>query len=116
MNVYSDTLTYRDLIDAAPAGVTVPVLEPMPRPRTRRFGYVVGLSGSSPYASQLRTENGTHKAATWDEHGIWMSRLFDIDPEAIIATYKGRDDFLNQTQKAFDGWKERQGAKAPWLS
>lgn len=39
--------------------------------------------------------------ATYDEHGRWMARLFDIDPHARIKSavndFNGRDDFHAQT-------------------
>lgn len=122
MKLYSDTLTPADLYAACPKGVRVAILEVHPRPRKRRNGYDVGLAGTSPYSSQLTGE----KAATWDEHGIWMDRLFDKDPQMIVATYNGRDEFIEQTQEFADHAARRAeiiGAdhyskthSAPWLS
>ena len=76
------------------------------RPRKRAKGWQVYLTGSSPYRSQA-TE---YPAATWDEHGIWMHRLFQLDPNAVIARYDGLDDFMETTKR----WKPFK-TKAPWL-
>lgn len=119
MKIYSDTLTTEDLRDAArEAGVWMAICDPI-TVRLRKRGWIVSLSGASPYRSQMSGE----RAATWDQHGVWMDRLFAKDPDARIATYKGRDDFIAQTQERID-WQERAvkeyGAKrelsAPWLA
>lgn len=119
MRVYSDLLERRDLGEALPPGVWLAVVEPIGRPRKRARGWVVGLSGSSPYRSQLTGE----KAATWDEHGVWMNELFRRDPQAVIGCYDGRDAFLEETASVAEGMaryagvvgKTRRGYAAPWL-
>jgi len=115
MKIYSDTLTTADLYDAAKGVCGIWVCDTITRPKKRRNGWNVSLSGSSPYMSQM---GDYHKAATWDEHGIWMDRLFDLDPHAIIATYDGRDDFIEQTQEAAERngqYAGRRDMTAPWL-
>lgn len=93
MKIHSDKLTKSDLYEcAAGSGAWIDEMsEGRSRSRVRRFE--VYLNGSSRYAAQ---HGG--KAATWDEWGIWIDRLFDIDPQAIIGPYDGRDDFIEQTQ------------------
>lgn len=130
MKVYSDTLTTADLYDAARGVCDVWVCDVITRPKKRRNGWTVSLSGSSPYRSQVA---GGHRAATWTEHGVWMDRLFDKDPHMVIATYDGRDDFIEQTQEAVN-WvtqaatlsyyqdnprelaKQQKRYSAPWLT
>ena len=116
MKLHSDVLTRTDLIEALdlPA-VTAEIAEC--GSRKRRRGFTVYLSGTSPFASQ---RSGAGKAATWDQHGRWMARLFDIDPDAIIAIYNGRDAFYAETaarlseEIKYHG-KVRPGFTAPWL-
>lgn len=31
-------------------------------------------------------------AATYDEWGYWLDRLFELDPGAILGQYESRDD------------------------
>lgn len=126
MKVYSDTLTQADLREALPKGVTLAVLEIISNTRKRRNGWIVSLSGSSPYRSQM--SEGGHRAATWDEHGLWMAELYRRDPNAVIGWYKTLDDFLTQTRQERDRVslnfgertaserKYRDSHKAPWLT
>ena len=96
MKVYSDTLTRKDLAEAAhAAGVYLWLCEEMKRTRVRAHGWEVSLSGSSPYRSQMADY---HQAATYDEHGEWMMRLFDLDPDARISWWKDRADFMRGTE------------------
>lgn len=44
---------------------------------------------------------GYLKGATYAEHGVWMARLFEMDPEAIVGPYDGADDFHRQTRYEF---------------
>lgn len=40
-------------------------------------------------------------AATRDEWGYFIAELFDIDPDAIVGTYRGRADFRTRTDGQF---------------
>jgi hypothetical protein len=105
VKVYSDRFTREDMRDAARyAGVGLDTVTPITRPRTRKFGWVVKLTGSST----RHRNSGTHGAATWDsapathdEHGRWMAFLFDIDPEAKIADYDGQAQFHFSTNDKY---------------
>lgn len=44
------------------------------------------------------TTDGIYRALTWVEWGDVICRLFTIDPRAIIGSYDGFDDFMEQTQ------------------
>lgn len=119
MKVYSDTLSYRDLREALPKGVEIAVSEIIQRPRKRQNGWIISLTGSSPYVSQM---SGL-KAATWDEHGLWMAELYRRDPEAVIGHYKTRQQFIDETRDEAERVRRhfpanhhyRKTRQAPWL-
>lgn len=109
MKVYSDKL---DVLDLRAAVVGVPNvfvarIETMERTRLRTHGWKVQLGSST---SRRWRNSGTFGAmtwqdcapATWDEHGAWMARLFDLDPDAIVANYRGRDDFHRSTRYQYE--------------
>ncbi len=113
MKIKSDTISSGDLTDAArAAGVSLAVCD---RIATRRPGWSVSLSGSSPYHSQM---SGA-KAATWDEWGIFIAALFDRDPSATIGIYKTPEQFVSLTTAARDHnarYAKRSDRTAPWLT
>jgi hypothetical protein len=87
--------------------------------RSRAQGFTVHLEylGEKVKGSGRRYTNTGHRgadgagiAATWDEWGIWIDRLFAIDPDAIIGHYQGYGHFVEQTAQ----WRPR-GMEAPWL-
>lgn len=116
MKVWTDVLTSGDLWAACPAGVDVQADAPVSaRLRANRFEHV-----------RLSTEHGNRwpnggqygggraaydsgsvaspRAATYDEHGAWMARLFARDPNAIIdgiVRYDGEADFHRQTNNRY---------------
>jgi NADH:ubiquinone oxidoreductase subunit len=49
-------------------------------------------------------------AATWDEWGILLARLFELDPNMNATYYAGRDDFMDKTRRYVP-----RGMSAPWL-
>lgn len=109
MKVYSDTLTLNDLFEAARQVPNVYVdtpVEIISNPRVRSRGYVVRLGST---VSNRYRNSGTagakvwddSMAASWDDHGHWMARLFDIDPDARIAHYSNANDFHVSTRYAY---------------
>jgi hypothetical protein len=78
-------------------GWYIPIREFTPRGYAR--GYEFFLSGSSPYnaAHQSRQGGEYEKAATWDEWGVVIAILYDIDPDAQIGHYTSRADFIART-------------------
>lgn len=101
MKLYTRTLTMNDLHRALPPGITLldramgakhdPEL--IEGPRSRKF-INVRLASWEPRGKGMnyRLVTGGHGSwsveawnATWDEHGIWMARLFDIDPNLRIT-------------------------------
>ncbi len=113
MKVYSDTLTREDLYASLPSDVYLDAQE-IRRPRTRARGWTVYLEGlGDRHTRNTNSGNygaGSHKAATWDDHGLWMAKLYEIDPMAKIAHYDSRSDFYDSTARY-----QPVGVKAPWL-
>ncbi|AXC36233.1 hypothetical protein SEA_FORK_4 [Microbacterium phage Fork] len=66
--------------------------------RKRRRGLEVRLIGNSPYLNMAKTDN----AATWDEWGVFMARVFDLDSDALIGG-ETLQDFDQRTNYRFDG-------------
>lgn len=96
MRIHSNTLTPSDVYEAVRdlRGVMADVSEH--GSRTRQGALEVRLTGTSPY----RTMNGQDQAATWDEWGVVMARLFEIDPEAVMGK-EDRDGFDYRTGGRF---------------
>jgi hypothetical protein len=122
MKIHSDILTTQDLYRELHApGVDGHVFLECMRvgSRKRAAGFDVGLE----YLGDKVKGDGRHRssrggfgfdrplAATWDEWGCWMDRLFTIDPAAIVGNYNGRDDFYAQTSRYLP-----RGMSAPWLA
>lgn len=112
MKIHTDKLTEADLYASRPSGVAV---EWSPcGSRKRACGFHVTLTYYGP--EKRRPKNSGHagaygdRAATWDEWGIWIARLYEIDPGAVIGCYADRDDFYATTAK----WQPR-GMHAPWV-
>lgn len=118
MKLYSDTLTETDIRDAAKvAGVSVWEMGRIKRPRKRTNAWNLYLYGSSPYRSQATGES----AATWDEHGVFMDALYQRDPNMVIAYYKDRAHFMEETRRFVDSpYNREQPAskrkRGPWLA
>lgn len=87
MRLHTDTLTERDIRQAARfAGVRFLRLEEKGS-KSRVRAFIVHLAGSSP----RRTQGNEDYAATWDEWGMFFGHLFHLDPE-MIARGMGRYD------------------------
>lgn len=123
MIVRSNSITLDDLHAAVrQAGVTyqntysregwyVPVREFTPR--AFAYGYEFFLAGSGKRPS---AHDPSEKAATWVEWGVVIDALFDVDPDAQIGFYRGRQAFIDYTSAE----AERPGCKysradMPWL-
>lgn len=119
MKIHSDTITYLDVRNALQNAVVYADVDRVGS-RKRDHGFNVYLYGSSPYAAQ---HDRTEKAATWDEWGVFLDYLFEIDPQMIAGQYDGRDDFERQTREAVEHNKRyaeivgrpRPNMTAPWL-
>lgn len=114
MKLYSDKLRRQDLYFYLPDGVDADIQE-IPNTRIRARGWIVHLEGMSERHRRATNSGnyggGGHKAATWDDWGVWMYELFKIDPDARIGNYDGLQDFLKQTREY-----QPAGMLAPWLA
>lgn len=78
-------------------------------PRKGGRGFELYLEGLGARHKRARNGRGG-KAATWDDYGLWMARLFKIDPAAKIAHYDGLNEFIKFTTQYIP-----RGQSAPWL-
>ena len=65
--------------------------------RKRSHAFEVHLTGSS----KRRNATNTDYAATWDQWGIFIAAVFEIDPEATMTYYTDAADFHYQTGTRF---------------
>lgn len=105
MKLYSEVLDTRDIVNACSGMPIYPDRnELIEGPRSRRFDVI--LRAMRDYGRSGMPKSPPGKAATWDEHGVWMARLFDKDPELRIvafAKYEGKEDFHTQTEGRYSG-------------
>lgn len=89
MRIHSDVLTESDVYSAAQfAGVRVVDLD-VKGSQSRGKAFNFTLSGSGAHRSQWASSD--HQAATWDEWGIVLNRLFVVDPLA----HTGKNGYLS---------------------
>lgn len=128
MKIYSDTLTTEDLYKTLPPGMRIEEIERIENPRTKnpegvsyRHGWNLYCSGSSSRQAQHGFGNYSgYNAATWDEYGIWMAALYELDDEARISWYKTHEDFVHWTTHMRDYYANENSRnarehRAPWL-
>jgi hypothetical protein len=120
--IHSNTLTADDLYDAARTipGVYVDELS-IHGSRDHARSFRVKLEGTGRQRNSGRWgADGSGQAATWDEHGAWMARVFDADPDARFGDkahpiYQGREHFRWITGARFDqGMPEDAHAQHRW--
>ncbi len=122
------SLTENDLRKALPKGVQAYITPHGSRKRDRAYEvtlYVIGKDSlHRRYANSGQYGNAEDVAATWDEWGVWMDRLYRKDPDAIIGWYETRAMFEEVTRNERDriiGWNKPESLqarthKAPWLA
>ena len=106
MRIHSDILTRQDIytaVDNLP-GVYVDVTEH--GSRTHAAAYEVSLEGNGYAKNTGKYGAGDEIAATWDEWGVFLARLFDKDPDARCGAakypaYRNGYDFHAQTNDRF---------------
>lgn len=90
MRIHTDKVTFGNIHDAArKAGAEVAVLSDHGS-RKRDHAFEVRISGNGVQGGGFGTAN--FKTATWDEWGIFLAALFEIDPDMIAGPYKGASD------------------------
>ena len=97
MRIHTDTLMTGDFYDAARvAGVTISS-NSMHNSRSRAHAFEFSLRGSSA-RYPMGGNDGSGKAATWDEWGIFLAHLFSVDENArIAAVYENAEMFDYKT-------------------
>ena len=105
VKVHTNTLLPADLINAAPDPTVEVIVVAQQGSRSHARAYDVTLRGVG--ARHSRRPNSGHqgaapgKAATYDDWGWWLARLYDIDPSVKAGGYHGREDFHAQTEGKF---------------
>ena len=125
MKIHSNIITEQDIREAVPQGCYLAghynrdgidwASVHVEGSRSHERGFTVRLSGSSKSTMQRLPD----KAATWDEWGIFIDRLFTIDPDAKIGWYADRDDFISKTRDEYERchtYRPDLGRTAPWLT
>jgi len=97
MRIHTDTLTHAQVFVAAQAVNTYPEVLTTHGSRKRKHAFEVQLSGSSPRDAQ----SGQWKAATWDEWGAFIGRIFALDPNASMSYYEDAETFHRVTCDRF---------------
>lgn len=113
MRLHSDTITYRDIANAADAASTVEdgsvyVEMTMHGSRSRARAFEVGLSGDGTRNKRRRNPGAGDKdrsdldyAATWDAWGRFFAYLYSVDSEMTCYAYADENDFHHKTQGQF---------------
>lgn len=107
MRLHTDVLTRDDILNAAKGGTIAfdRLTEHGSRSHARAFE--VKLTGSGTHTNSGRYGANTwEQAATWDEWGIFLGRLYEIDRNLLVGSaknpiYEGWDDFHWQTGERF---------------
>lgn len=124
MKVYSDVLTEADLWAALPAGLELMDGYYLTGTRARRFEKVRLVSPVARKVSRRHPNSGTHGAesrhycASWDEHGVWMARLFEKDSDARIIgyeDYRGAETFHRITDNRYRNVSVSEDADGVWV-
>lgn len=106
MRIHSDTLTDADLYRAAEeARVTlVDMTRKGSRQRDHAFNVVLrGESNRAPNFGNGSPMGHGKRAATWDQWGVFLAALFDLDPDMLTPYYRNAEDFHYQTSHRFAG-------------
>lgn len=127
MKIHSDVITREDLFRVLPTGVHAYVTNHGSRKRARAFDVTLYVFEKDELHRRFGNSGGYGSAddvaATWDEWGIWMERLYAIDHDALIGHYKSHADFIEQTTRYRDGVRRFKKSHtlvyrthtAPWL-
>jgi hypothetical protein len=116
MRIYSNIIT-RDQVYNATVGIEGVYVDndgvKTFSPRVGGNGYVVYLEGMDDRHRRARNQRDG-MAATWDDWGVFIARLYAIDKDARIGWYDSRDHFIEITSQAVS--YGRAPGVAPWLT
>ena len=105
MRIHSDILTEQDIFKATQAtgmeNVNGDVSTHGSRSRARALNVLLtGNSTSRPNSGKHGAQNDDY-AATWDEWGIFLNALYEIDPNLVTPYYADAYDFHRKTNDRF---------------
>lgn len=107
MRIHTDELTMGSFFKATGdlPGVYLTITEHGSRSHARAFE--VSLEGNGYRKNTGKYGAGDEFGATWDEWGVFLSRIFDLDPRALAGSakypaYDGRNDFHIKTADRFE--------------
>ena len=127
MRLHTDVLTEADLREALPSEVCAYITPHGSRKRRRAFEVTLYVTAKDELHTRYGNSGGygasSDVAATWDEWGIWIARLFERDYRALIGWYESWGHFLDATERHRDyvrrttkphhiAWRTHL---APWL-
>jgi hypothetical protein len=106
MRIHTDTLTARDLHASLPEGVYLDVTAHGSRSRARAFEVTLYLYEKDDLHRRFGNSGGyrasTDVAATWDEWGIWLKALYELDSDLFCNYYPTYLDFVSSTRRRRD--------------
>lgn len=101
MRFHTDTLTSKDLWDAARAA-RVDMESTRHGSRSRAHAFEVRLTGESNRRPNSGTRGaGDDYAATWDQWGVFIAYLFNRDPQMTTRYYADKNEFQYRTDHRF---------------
>lgn len=104
MRLHTNTVTIGDVQRAVYAANAEPLNLGEHGSRTHTRAFELTLTGDSPRQVNGGVSGaGGHKAATWDQWGIVLGGLFEIDSEmTVTGVYRGAGHFHEITGGRFD--------------
>jgi hypothetical protein len=108
MRLHSSVLAPSDIYRATTAagmtGVNVELTSHGSRSRAAAYNvHLTGTSSRRPNSGKGGAGHPDDRAATWDEWGMFLAALFELDPDMIAGTaYASREHFRAVTHERFD--------------
>ena len=112
MKIHTDTLTGMD-VDLAARDVFVDYMPVGSQSRDHGFNVTLSTDHGTRRRNSQAEATGEY-AATWDEWGIFIGRLFVTDPNAIVGQYNGANDYHWQTGHRFNGFPFAECPSHKW--
>lgn len=127
MRIHTDTLTHSELVAALPGGVYAYITAKGSRKRDHAFEVTLYVFEKDALHRRYGNSGGYGRsddvAATWDEWGVWIAKLYKSDHDALIGPYESYSSFFDSTMKHRDyvqSWNKPTSLAwrthlAPWL-
>jgi hypothetical protein len=101
MRLHTDNLSAADLRECLPDGVLAHISAHGSRKRDHAFEVTLYVLDKDDLHRRYGNSGGygasDEVAATWDEWGIWMARLYEREPSALIGWYESPEHFRSVT-------------------